>query len=161
MPPQRCRTRGVCAALSWQHLAMTPERLHRIEALFDQALGVPDLERDAFLARACADDGDLHREVGELLAVAPRDGSSLRAAVVAEARMLVGDAVATQIGRRIGPFRVLGLLGQGGMGAVYVAQREDTEFRQRVAIKLLPHALGAPKAIARFRDERQILAALE
>jgi hypothetical protein len=44
-----------------------------------------------------ADDGDLHREVSELLAVAPRDGSSLRAAVVAEARMLVGDAVATQI----------------------------------------------------------------
>jgi hypothetical protein len=140
---------------------MTPERLHRIEALFEEALGLPDLERDAFLARACADDGDLHREVGELLAVVPRDGSSLREAVIAEARMLVGDAVATQIGRRIGPFRVLGLLGQGGMGAVYVAQREDAEFHQRVAIKLLSHALGAPEAIARFRDERQILAALE
>jgi hypothetical protein len=140
---------------------MTPERLHRIEALFEQALGVPDLERDTFLAGACAGDADLHREVGELLAVAPRDGSSLREAVIAEARRLVGDAVATQIGRRIGPFRVLGLLGQGGMGAVYVAQREDAEFHQRVAIKLLSHALGAPEAVARFRDERQILAALE
>src|SRR5262249_51136171 len=103
---------------------MTPERLHSIESLFEQALGLPEVEREAFLACACADDGDLHREVGELLAVVPRDGSSLREAVIAEARMLVGDAIVTQIGRRIGPFRVLGPLGQGGMGAVYVAQRE-------------------------------------
>jgi tRNA A-37 threonylcarbamoyl transferase component Bud32 len=140
---------------------MPQDRLQRIEALFDQALRVPKVEREAFLLHACAGDADVHREVIELLSFARRDGFSLSEAVAAAASALVGDPVTLQIGRRIGRFRLLGLLGQGGMGAVYVAQREDAEFRQRVAIKLMPHALGTPLAIARFRDERQILAALE
>jgi eukaryotic-like serine/threonine-protein kinase len=140
---------------------MPQDRLQRIEALFDQALRVPQVERDAFLLQACAGDADVHREVVELLSFARRDGFSLSEAVAAAATALAGDPVTLQIGRRIGRFRLLGLLGQGGMGAVYIAQREDAEFRQRVAIKLMPHALGTPLAIARFRDERQILAALE
>ena len=140
---------------------MPQDRLQRIEALFEQALRVPQVERGAFLAHACAGDDDVHCEVRELLAVAQRDGSWLREIVVGGATALLGDAVEIQIGRRIGRFRLLELLGQGGMGAVYLAQREDAEFRQRVAIKLMPHSFGAPLAIARFRDERQILAALE
>src|SRR5262249_46886587 len=59
------------------------------------------------------------------------------------------------------PYRIFELLGEGGMGAVYVAERDDAQFVKRVAIKVLPRAIESPEAIARFRDERQFLAALE
>jgi eukaryotic-like serine/threonine-protein kinase len=140
---------------------MSAQRWQLIEALFERAIELPDAERDAFLADRCAEDPALGREVRELIATAQAPGRSLRAAVVAEAQALAGAGDAPQVGRRIGPFRLLELIGEGGMGAVYLARRDDAQFHHRVAIKILPHALGSPQAIARFRDERQILAALE
>jgi hypothetical protein len=140
---------------------MTPERWQRIETLFEQALAIPESERKGFLDQACAGDPELHGELVGLLASSSDLAVSLRNAVVAEARVLSKDAVSTQIGRRIGPFRLLSLLGEGGMGAVYLAQRDDPQFHQRVAIKILPPSVGSPQAVARFRDERQILAALQ
>ena len=140
---------------------MDTERWHRIEALFDQALELPESERSRFLDEACADDLELRGELKALLANAATAGVSLRSAVVAEVRMLASDAVTAQVGRRIGRFRLLELLGEGGMGAVYLAERDDAQFAHRVAIKILAHAVGSPETIARFRDERQILAALE
>jgi len=141
--------------------SMDTERWHRIEALFDQALELPESERSRFLDEACADDLELRGELKALLANAATAGVSLRSAVVAEVRMLASDAVTAQVGRRIGRFRLLELLGEGGMGAVYLAERDDAQFAHRVAIKILAHAVGSPETIARFRDERQILAALE
>jgi hypothetical protein len=85
----------------------------------------------------------------------------LRNVVVAEVHVLAIDGTTAHVGRRVGPFRLLTLLGEGGMGAVYLAERDDAQFRHRVAIKILPHSVGSPEAVARFRDERQILAALE
>lgn len=140
---------------------MTPDLWHRIESLFEQALELAVAERDAFLDKACTGDPELHREVTTLLASTVSTGASLREAVVAEARRLATDAVTGQVGRRIGPFRLISLLGEGGMGAVYLAERDDAQFTHQVAIKILSHAVGSPQAIARFRDERQILAALE
>ena len=144
---------------------MTAQRWRQIwpqvESLFERALEVPEPERTAFLADHCADDPDLHQAVCELLATAHAPAGSLREIVIAEAQALTGATAAMAVGHRIGPFRVIALLGQGGMGAVYLAERDDAQFVHRVAIKILPHSLGAPQAIARFRDERQILAALE
>ena len=140
---------------------MHTERWRRIEALFDQALDRPEPEREAFLEDACGGDRELFAEVQVLLASAPTAGASLRKLVVAEVRMLASNAVAALVGRRIGRFRLVDLLGEGGMGAVYLAERDDAQFAHRVAIKILRHATGSPEAIARFRDERQILAALE
>jgi len=140
---------------------MDTERWHRIETLFEQALGVAEPERGGFLDEACAGDAELRRELMSLLASAPTAGQSLRSAVVAEVRMMANDVATAQVGRRIGPFRLIRLLGEGGMGAVYLGERDDAQFSHRVAIKILPHAVGSPASIARFRDERQILAALE
>ena len=140
---------------------MNPGRWHRIEVLFEQALALPQPERDAFLDEACLGDPELHHELGALLASSADSGASLRKAVVAEVRMLASDAVTAQIGRRIGTFRLAALLGEGGMGVVYLAHRDDAQFAHQVAIKILSHAVGSPQGIARFRDERQILAALE
>jgi tetratricopeptide (TPR) repeat protein len=61
----------------------------------------------------------------------------------------------------IGPYRVIRQLGHGGMGTVFLALREDAEFEQRVAIKLVRRGAGGESLLQRFRQERQILAALE
>jgi hypothetical protein len=140
--------------------AMNTERWRRIETLFDQAMELPDGERHGFLDRACAGNPDLRRDVGALIASEPSAGAALRDAVASEVVLLATAAVTGQVGRRIGRFRLLSLLGEGGMGAVYLAERDDAQFAHQVAIKILSHAVGSPQAIARFRDERQILAAL-
>ncbi len=69
--------------------------------------------------------------------------------------------MAPWIGRRVGPYRIQKLLGRGGMGAVFLAIRDDDQFRKSVALKLLRFDTGDPAVLARFRNERQILAALD
>ena len=72
-----------------------------------------------------------------------------------------GAQMAPWIGRRVGPYRIQKLLGRGGMGAVFLAIRDDDQFRKSVALKLLRFDTGDPAVLARFRNERQILAALD
>jgi serine/threonine protein kinase/tetratricopeptide (TPR) repeat protein len=68
--------------------------------------------------------------------------------------------LARWVGRRVGPYRLQKLIGEGGMGAVFLANRDDDQFRKNVALKLLRFETDQPAALARFRNERQILAAL-
>ena len=140
---------------------MNAARWQRIEALFDQAMDLAAPDRPAFLAEACADDADVRAEVAAMLDSASGARTALHTAVAGEVQQITRRAISAQVGQRVGPFRLLGLLGEGGMGAVYLAERDDAQFAQRVAIKILPHAVGSPELVARFRDERQILAALE
>jgi serine/threonine protein kinase len=65
------------------------------------------------------------------------------------------------IARRVGPYRIQELLSRGGMGAVFLANRDDDQFRKIVALKLLRFETDEPAVLARFRNERQILAALD
>jgi len=65
------------------------------------------------------------------------------------------------VGRRLGPYRIQKLLGRGGMGAVFLANRDDDQFRKAVALKILRFETDDPAILARFRNERQILAALD
>jgi hypothetical protein len=140
---------------------MNTERWHRIEELFDHALELPESQRNRFLDEECVGDPELLHELRVLLASLPAADASLRRAIVAGVETLVEHGITAHVGRRIGRYRLIQLLGEGGMGAVYLAQRDDAQFNQRVAIKILSHAVGSPEAIARFRDERQILAGLE
>ena len=136
-------------------------RFDRIEQLFGDASDLPPAERAAFVANAAGDDAALRDEVISLLAHAIGAAETLGRAVAGEATAFVHDRATRHFGRRIGPYMIIGLLGEGGMGAVYAAERADAEFDQRVAIKILPFGLDLPDAIARFRDERQILASLD
>jgi len=140
---------------------MDQSRWHQIEEVFHQALATGVEDRGRWLDEACAGDPDLHREVSSLLASTSDASASIREVLAAEANSYTSDARTAVVGRRLGPYRLGGLLGEGGMGAVYLAERDDAQFAKQVAIKILPHAIGSPQAIARFRDERQILAALE
>jgi tRNA A-37 threonylcarbamoyl transferase component Bud32 len=140
---------------------VNPERWHRIAVLFEQALELPETQRCGFIEGACGADLALRRELHALLADCSGADEALDAAIVAEVKLLAGETGTSQVGRRIGQFRLTEKLGEGGMGAVYLAQRDDAQFTHRVAIKILSRAIDSPEAVARFRDERQILAALE
>jgi len=114
--------------------------------------------RAARLEALAAEDPDLARELAELLDEHDADRPL-------EIESLLGrgpaDADASPLGRTVGPYRLLEILGRGGMGEVYLAERVDGQFEKRVALKLVRAALDDPEARARFLAERQILARLE
>ncbi len=131
---------------------MTPERWQRVDALLDAALDRPPGDRAAFVDQACSDDPTLSREVKALL---DHDDPDF---IDRPAFDLHGEDPAT--GRRIGPYRLRRLLGRGGMGAVYLAVRED-DYRQQVALKLIKQGMDSAQIVHRFHNERQILASLD
>ena len=73
----------------------------------------------------------------------------------------IQPAAAAAAPRHIGPYRILRTLGRGGMGSVYLAERDDEHYRQQVAIKVMRHGLDHPEVLRRLRQERQILAHLD
>ena len=140
--------------------APTPERWRKIDELFQAAIDQPAEQRQAFLHEACADDAELRGEVEALLGSDAAAGTFIEKAIRGEAGRLDAGPAATP-GRRLGPYRIVGELGHGGMAAVYLAVRDDDQYRKQVALKLVQRGLETEEAVARFRDERQILAALE
>ena len=138
---------------------MDPAQLERVEALFGEALELPPDEREAFLIEATDDEG-LREQVRELLhgedaARSYFDGVHDRVAATAD-DALDGSHVAQQFG----PYHSTRLLGHGGMGSVYEAERVDGQFDQRVALKLIRRGMETEGAVSRFLAERQILAKL-
>src|SRR4051812_7948245 len=141
-------------------------RWREANLLLDAALDRSPHDRAAFLDDACGGDRWLRDEVGALVQACESAEQYLESPVsddvaplIAEADLL-SDGVA--IGARIGPYRVVGEAGRGGMGIVYVAERDDGAFDMRVALKLLVRRPGVEGVnLRRFREERQILATLE
>lgn len=140
---------------------LEPDRWARVEALFQEALELPVAERDAFLARACAGDDALRREVASLLEASGSGLTERVSAVDRVARDLMDSTGSAAVGRRLGPWRLEEEIGRGGMGVVYRAVRVEGDFQQTVAVKVLPGALFSPDRAERFRNERRILAGLE
>ena len=135
---------------------MNPDRWKRIEELFDQAFELDAAARAALLASV---DAELRKEVESLLASSSGARESLHHVVATETQAITNQAAAELIGTKIGTYTLREVLGEGGMGAVYLAERAD-DVPHRVAIKVLHRGLG-PQATARFRDERRILADLD
>jgi Tol biopolymer transport system component len=137
---------------------VTPERLREIERLFHEARERTSAERDAWLARTCADDPALRREVESLLA--QPSGGMIDASVGAlVAELVTAPAPRLAPGSSVGPYRIERLLDVGGMGEVYRAR--DTTLGRDVAIKILPrHFTADPERLARFEREARMLAAL-
>lgn len=131
----------------------------RISQLFDEALALPQPQRDIFLDRECGSDMDLRSQIEALLAHDPVAESDLLATVSAAAESLSNTIESTE-GGRIGAYSVVREIGRGGMGIVYLAQRSDGQFQQQVAIKVIRHGLDSEYLLNRFRYERRILARL-
>jgi serine/threonine protein kinase/Tol biopolymer transport system component len=141
---------------------MEPDRWQRVEQLLDGAIELPAQEREAFLRRECRDAPELVDEVLSILVAGEQDGSLLDTpAPRFGAALLAGEKVDTPMPERVGPYRIERLIGEGGMGMVYLAHRDDGEFDQQVALKLIRRGLHLDaRIVRRFREERQILAAL-
>ena len=144
-------------------MSPTPsDRYQRIDAVFDALLDLPADEQMAHLDRAAGDDPELRSEVLRLLQAHRRAEGFLDSPSPQVAKALF-DAPAPpapeDLPERIGPWRIVRLIGQGGMGAVLLGERADGQFEQRAAIKVIQR--GTPGLVRRFIEERRILALLE
>jgi len=135
---------------------MNPDRWQRLQTLFNAAVEMRPDQRGAYLADACDDDLSLARQVESLLLSSDEAGEFIEGAVQEAA---ASAARADMVGRRIGAYEVVGELGHGGMGTVYLARRADAEYESLVAIKLV-RGVHSASLLGRFRSERQILATL-
>lgn len=130
------------------------ERHRQALALFDDLVECDAATRASRLEALRASDPALHQQVQALLDADAREG-------VLDRPPLTGlSADEEALPDRIGPWRITGVAGRGGMGAVYLGQRDDGQFQQQVAIKLIRTGMDTPELRARFLRERQILAAL-
>jgi tetratricopeptide (TPR) repeat protein len=144
---------------------MDPQRWQRIRTLFEGALALDEAARPAWLEAHCAGDAELRHEVDSLLHA---DAKADTLAVAAVAPDLVQEIAASEragqgrqlTGRRLGPWRLMREIGRGGMGAVWLAERDDGEYAQQAAVKLVNPGWDAGELLRRFRAERQILAGL-
>ncbi len=140
---------------------MTPERWQRIKTLFHDVLELPPARRGAFLDNATIDDPTLRAEVEDMLRADDATIHPLEEPVAELTARLLTQHTDDPIGRRIGPHRLVREIGRGGMGAVYLAARDDGQYREEVAIKLIKRGMDTDAIIGRFVRERQILADLD
>jgi tetratricopeptide (TPR) repeat protein len=141
---------------------LSPARWREVEELFAKAWDVPAADRDRFVREHARGDRALATEVLALIGAAVTSPDYLDG-VAASLRLAGVDvgAAPDRTGRRVGPYRLTRVLGHGGMGSVYLAERADGAFSQTVAIKLLRVGMMGPARERRFLAERQILARME
>jgi serine/threonine protein kinase/TolB-like protein/tetratricopeptide (TPR) repeat protein len=140
------------------------ERWRRIKRVAGEAVDLPGDARAAYIEEQCASDERLAADVRALVASIDQAAALYETPIRATRALIglldLGAAADAVIGRRIGAYRVVGEIGQGGMGAAYLAERADQAFDLRVAIKLIKRGMDTDAILARFRHERQILATL-
>jgi serine/threonine protein kinase len=140
---------------------MQPERSEWFAELVEDAFELEGAQRTTFLAQACGDDLELRAEVEALLHEEGR-AAKLMSTPAAEfgAELLRDETTIGELstGEMLGDYRIISMLGEGGMGEVYLA--DDTHFGRQVAIKLIKQGFGTKEFVRHFRQEERILAAL-
>lgn len=130
-----------------------------VEEIVKRAQALDLQERVEFVRRSCNSDVQLMSQVFNALEAAERETNSWGDLPEEGAFELASDV--SLEGRRLGPYRFVRKLGSGGMGDVWLAERADNEYQQRVAIKLVRSGLFSAQVHGRLRMERQILATLQ
>jgi serine/threonine protein kinase/tetratricopeptide (TPR) repeat protein len=156
---------------------MSPDRWQQIESVFQNALDLESSKRAVYLAENCGGDVELRREVEKLLTDYESADSFIESPVWTDSRFLnssakkeisdsldeefKGSETRALLGKKIGVYRLTREIGRGGMGAVFLGERADGEFSQKVAVKLIKRGMDSDFIVRRFRHERQILASFE
>ena len=138
----------------------TPPRTQEI--IFTAATALPTEERPAFLDRACAGDPTLRAQVDSLLRAHDAALGFLESGPtdLSQGRVPLESAIEEMPGDRIGRYKLLQKIGEGGCGVVYMAEQEEA-VRRRVALKVIKLGMDTKAVIARFEAERQALARME
>ncbi len=142
------------------------QRWRKLDLILDQVLDLPAAERNPKIHELCGDDAGLIEDVITFLNDTARADGFLEKPAGENAAQLIEQSSrnwdpASRLGGMIGPYRLVGILGEGGMGIVYVGERDDGQYKKSVAIKLML-ALGADSPLRpRFLAERQMLAKLD
>jgi serine/threonine protein kinase len=142
-----------------------PQRWRRLRALLDSAMDYDGAARLAFVDALQGEDAELREDLQRLLIQHARDEEEISIDPYALAAPLILAATATnaeedRIGQQIGVYRLVRLIGSGGMGSVYLAQRNTDNFVQCVALKVIRGEVATAAVRERFERERQILARL-
>ncbi len=138
---------------------MDSTRWQRVQSLFHEAADMPASEQRGYLETQCGDDAALVSEVLVLLEEDARGGSMLDGDVATVASQILNDSPSGSLPfKEFGPYRIKQALGEGGMGVVYLAERED--LGNEVAIKILRDAWVSPARRERFNAEQRTLAQL-
>jgi len=129
----------------------------RVQELFDRAVDLPTGQRETFLREQCAGDELLYSEVLSLIAA-----DNLQHSFLDEQAMDLFEvrSIEHSEGQLVGPYRLIRKIAAGGMGLVFLAERIDGQYTQRVALKLIKRGMDSDEIIRRFTAERQILANL-
>ncbi|PYS63090.1 MAG: hypothetical protein DMF76_07450, partial [Acidobacteria bacterium] len=139
---------------------MTPERWQQVEEVLQAALDRSPHERESFLNEACPDDEELRQDASSLVDAYDEAGDFIEEPAIAhDAHVLLSNHEQNNIGREIGPYRIVERLGAGGMGEVYLAQ--DRRLDRPVALKILPAYFVSDEArLRRFQREARAASAL-
>jgi eukaryotic-like serine/threonine-protein kinase len=143
---------------------MSPDLWPEVEALLDAALDLPPDDRAALLDDPGSGRDEVRDEARRLLAALDDIEVFLGEPAADFAAPLVAESERKEHGalpERVGAYRVIREIGRGGMGAVYLAERDDAQFRMQVALKLVPRGMDSEQTLRRFWEERQILATLQ
>src|SRR5262245_23536102 len=141
---------------------MNPNCWEAVGELFEKALSLPTGARTAYIERESENDDELRREVLSLIAShnVAKGGfvqERIKNAVLSFHQLELAEPKTTHVG----PYRLARELGRGGMGTVFLAERDDDEYRSTVAIKLVRPGMDTEFVLARFRRERQTLARMQ
>ena len=139
---------------------MDQDKFLKAKQLFDDAININASQRKVFLDEKCGNDLELKKEVYSLLHSLENTVDFLEKPITISqtSNDFFSDPY---IGKQIGSYIIDGEAGVGGMGIVYTGKRNDKEFEQKVAIKILKHGISSEYLLKRFQIERQTLANLQ
>src|SRR5678815_4372181 len=138
---------------------MNPEGLRQIEDLYHAALELPPGERESFIEETCGEDEELRRELESLLAVKQSSNNFFDQPPLSLAAEMFAEKKSNLAGQQISHYKIIKLLGAGGMGQVYLA--EDTKLQRKIALKILTSEFeNDVERIKRFKKEARAVSAL-